>query len=95
MKLRDIYNTAPEIGWGAKSLPVSDREPERPTCVEPAAKGEPLVVPATPELGEVERIVDVWKDVFGLALKPENVKKHLDTIRRWQAKFQNRDGDLL
>ena len=92
MKFRDIYSRAPFIENSLPPEDVEDREPVR--RAQESAETKPLFA-AESEPGEVEKIVDHWRQVLGVTLKPENIMKHLDTLRRWQRRFQNHEERLL
>ena len=46
------------------------------------------VIPVIPETepDDIGRILRFWKDTFGVSLNKERVRKHLETLRRWEAK---------
>jgi len=41
---------------------------------------------------EANRIVAVWKELFGMSLKSEEVRSHLAAIRKWQSQWMNGNG---
>jgi hypothetical protein len=97
VKLRDIYgSTAPFI---AMSLPREDsdlREARPVTRIHSAIKVESIRSMPEPEPGEVEKIVQTWSKLLDMNLKPEHIRKHLQTLRRWQNRLiEKRDGALI
>ena len=47
--------------------------------------------PVIPEISEIKKdevsqIVTYWKETFGVSLDRQLVRKHLETLRRWEAK---------
>ncbi len=41
------------------------------------------------EPAEAVRIAAVWRNVFGIALDSERVRKHLESLRQWQKQWRS------
>ena len=61
---------------------VVDTKPETPT---PETLAASVMAENTSE--EVDRILKVWSEIFGMRLNPERVRDQLATLREWQGQW--------
>jgi len=67
---------------------IAEPEPEAGTAETIAVS---ILVESKPD--EANRIVAVWKELFGMSLKSEEVRSHLAAIRKWQSQWMNGNGN--
>ena len=96
MKLKQVYDPA---FFMARSLPPGDRDP--PTNPISPKSAAACQIDSYHEVGggrrdpsEAERAARVWLQNTGLVLKPETIRKHLNTLRRWHGRVEPKDGNL-
>ncbi len=63
---------------------IAEPEPEAGTAETIAVS---ILAESKPD--EAGRIVAVWKKLFGVSLKSEEVRDHLSAIRTWQSQWTN------
>jgi len=52
----------------------------------PPSQGPVIPVISEIKKDEVTTISNYWRENFGITLNREKVRKHLETLRRWEAK---------
>ena len=82
--LRGSPSPKPEQG----GQQIAEPEPEAGTAESIVAS---ILAESKPD--DANRIVAVWKELFGMSLKSEEVRSHLAAIRKWQSQWMNGNGN--
>lgn len=67
--------------------PAETREQPRTS---PIRSGAPGTCPDQPPADQVDEIVAAWRDLLGIELNPERVRRHLASINKWQQQWEKR-----